>query len=267
MADEEGEIRRMAEIADAINAILDAEPNAAVGDTPADAATRTASDSVDDVTPVDSPATEDQTSDDQTSEDQTSETDETSISDVVAANDLDAAIAAEFSPDTGSPAEASEDVADGPLGPVPDLSLSEDAPVNRAINQDVLAGSEMADLSIRMQDTLAEIRQQANQAWAGADDLLAEMEAARAALVADIRGQIHSISEATQKRRDVIMAELSELENQSKMARDEMEIMLVKFETSLADLQRRYFANAESEKERLGRYREFLQFLLDERGM
>ena len=257
MADEEGEIRRMAEIADAINAILDAEPNAAVGDTPADAATRTASDSVDDVTPVDSPATEDQTS----------ETDETSISDVVAANDLDAAIAAEFSPDTGSPAEASEDVADGPLGPVPDLSLSEDAPVNRAINQDVLAGSEMADLSIRMQDTLAEIRQQANQAWAGADDLLAEMEAARAALVADIRGQIHSISEATQKRRDVIMAELSELENQSKMARDEMEIMLVKFETSLADLQRRYFANAESEKERLGRYREFLQFLLDERGM
>lgn len=257
MADEEGEIRRMAEIADAINAILDAEPNAAVGDTPADAATRTASDSVDDVTPVDSPATEDQTS----------ETDETSISDVVAANDLDAAIAAEFSPDTGSPAEASEDVADGPFGPVPDLSLSEDAPVNKAINQDVLAGSEMADLSIRMQDTLAEIRQQANQAWAGADDLLAEMEAARAALVADIRGQIHSISEATQKRRDVIMAELSELENQSKMARDEMEIMLVKFETSLADLQRRYFANAESEKERLGRYREFLQFLLDERGM
>lgn len=257
MADEEGEIRRMAEIADAINAILDAEPNAAVGDTPADAAVQTTSNSMDDVTPVDSPATETQTS----------ETDETPISDVVAADDLDAAIAAEFSPDTGSPAEASEDVADGPFGPVPDLSLSEDAPVNKAINQDVLAGSEMADLSIRMQDTLAEIRQQANQAWAGADDLLAEMEAARAALVADIRSQIQSISEATQKRRDVIMGELGELENQSKLARDEMEIMLVKFETSLADLQRRYFANAESEKERLGRYREFLQFLLDERGM
>ena len=35
MADEESEIRRMAEIADAINAILDADP---VGDTPAQGA-------------------------------------------------------------------------------------------------------------------------------------------------------------------------------------------------------------------------------------
>jgi hypothetical protein len=35
MADEESEIRRMAEIADAINAILDADP---VGDTPAEGA-------------------------------------------------------------------------------------------------------------------------------------------------------------------------------------------------------------------------------------
>ena len=36
MADEESEIRRMAEIADAINAILDADP---VGDTPAQGVT------------------------------------------------------------------------------------------------------------------------------------------------------------------------------------------------------------------------------------
>jgi len=35
MADEEGEVRRMAEIADAINAILEAEPS--VGDTPTSA--------------------------------------------------------------------------------------------------------------------------------------------------------------------------------------------------------------------------------------
>lgn len=260
MADEEGEIRRMAEIADAINAILDAEPNAAVGDTPAQAAPQTTTDDSTETPATDAPIAEDDNGE--------AETHDAPVSDVVAADDLDAAIAAEFSSEDSGLGDAPDD---NPFGPAPDLSLSEDMPsepiVNKAINQDVMAGSEMADLSIRMQDTLAEIRQQANQAWAGADDLLADMEAARGALVADIRSQIQSISDATQKRRDVIMAELSELENQSKLARDEMEIMLVKFETSLSDLQRRYFANAESEKERLGRYREFLQFLLDERGL
>ena len=131
----------------------------------------------------------------------------------------------------------------------------------------VRLGSDMANLSLRMQDTLSEIRHQANEAWQGADDLLGEMEKARASLVADVRSQIQTIATDTQKRRQTIMQELEQLESQSLMARDEMEVMLVKFETSLMDLHSRYFHNAESERERLGRYREFLQFMLDEREL
>ncbi len=242
MADEEGEIRRMAEIADAINAILEADPNA-------------------ENTPAIEPAPETVSEETQPEKEPEKEPD-----DVVAADDLDAAIAAEFSRDTSDNILPPADEALDPFGPAPDLNLP-GAGVNNAVGQDVRAGSEMADLSMRMQDTLAEIRAQSSQSWAGADDLLAEMEAARAAMVADIRGQIQSISDATQQRRETIMAELTELENQSMMARDEMEIMLVKFEASLAELQTRYFQSAETEKERLNRYREFLQFLLDERGM
>jgi uncharacterized protein YdcH (DUF465 family) len=125
----------------------------------------------------------------------------------------------------------------------------------------------MADLSIRMRETLAEIRNQSSAAWAGADDLLAEMEAARAGLVANIREQISQIEQATQARRQAVSQQLEELESQSLMARDEMEMMLVKYEGSLSEMHHRYFQNAQSERERLGRYREFLQFLLDERGM
>ena len=242
MADEEGEIRRMAEIADAINAILEADPNSET--TPAPEPTHDAGlEDAPEATPT-----------------------ERAPDDVVAADDLDAAIAAEFSRDTSHDILPPADEALDPFGPAPDLDLA-GAGVNNAVGQPVRAGSEMADLSMRMQDTLAEIRAQSSQSWAGADDLLAEMEAARAAMVADIRGQIQSISDATQQRRDTIMAELTELENQSMMARDEMEIMLVKFEASLAELQTRYFQSAETEKQRLNRYREFLQFLLDERGM
>lgn len=233
MADEEGEIRRMAEIADAINAILEADPNSETTSAPE--------------------PTQDADLEDAPEATQT----ERAPDDVVAADDLDAAIAAEFSRDTSHDILPPADEALDPFGPAPDLDLADG----------IIDACEMADLSMRMQDTLAEIRAQSSQSWAGADDLLAEMEAARAAMVADIRGQIQSISDATQQRRDTIMAELTELENQSMMARDEMEIMLVKFEASLAELQTRYFQSAETEKQRLNRYREFLQFLLDERGM
>ena len=248
MADEEGEIRRMAEIADAINAILEADqPQAAA----AEDAPRQPQDGMTDADTAEADAPE---ADAAAAE---------AVDDVIAADDLDAAIAAEFAKDGDFTAGAGDD----PFGPVPALDLPGAPPVNNAIGQDVRAGSEMADLSMRMQDTLAEIRAQSSEAWIGAEDLLAEMEAARAALVADVRGQIQAISDATQKRREVIMAELTELENQSMMARDEMEIMLVKFEASLGELQGRYFQSAEVEKDRLARYREFLQFLLDERGL
>lgn len=250
MADEEGEIRRMAEIADAINAILEADQPQPTG-----GQAEPQNDMPDEASQA-SDASE------------ASETGEGETDDVIAANDLDAAIAAEFAADTlAEDVPATGGSVDDPFGPVPALDLPGAPPVNNAVGQDVRAGSEMASLSMRMQDTLAEIRAQSSEAWIGAEDLLAEMEAARAALVADVRGQIQAISDATQKRREVIMAELTELENQSMMARDEMEIMLVKFEASLGELQGRYFQSAEMEKDRLTRYREFLQFLLDERGL
>lgn len=249
MADEEGEIRRMAEIADAINAILEADQPTPT-DTAMDTATGPSAD-----TDVGADPEQDKAQDTGMDASQAS-------SDVIAADDLDAAIAAEFAKD-GHTSAAMDD----PFGPVPDLDFPGAPPVNNAVGQDVRAGSEMADLSLRMQDTLAEIRAQTSEAWVSAGDLMAEMEAARAAMVADIREQIQSISDATQKRREMIMAELTELESQSMMARDQMEIMLVKFEASLGELQSRYFQTAEVERERLGRYREFLQFLLDERGL
>ena len=230
MADEESEVRRMAEIADAINAILDADPNG-VGDTPSQ------------------PAAPQEASQQAVSDDP--------IAPI--ANELDAAIAAEFAGGTSE----GNDAAQAEMPPMPEANNEP----NHAIGQEVRQESEMADLSMRMQDTLAEIRSQANAAWVGADDLLAEMEGARAALVTDLRGQIAHLEQETKKRRQQVMEQLEQLESQSLMVRDEMEIMLVKYEASLSDLHKRYFDNAQIERDRLNRYREFLQFLLDERSM
>ena len=63
------------------------------------------------------------------------------------------------------------------------------------------------------------------------------------------------------------MQELEQLENRSQMVQDELAVMLVRFESNLDELHRRYFASAKVNSERLTRYREFLQYLLDERGL
>lgn len=258
MADEDGEVRRMAEIADAINAILEAEPS--VGDTPSTVSKE--------IPQSQQNGTSEGSADSDGSADNEGSADPLNAEvDTLGADNLDAAIAAEFATMAEAPPKPSP--LDDPFGPAPTLDLpgTIEPSVNTAIGQDVKAGSDMANLSMRMQDTLSEIRYQANEAWQGADDLLAEMEKTRAELVADVRGQIETIASETQKRRQTIMQELEQLESQSLMARDEMEMMLVKFETSLVNLHTRYFHNAESERERLARYREFLQFMLDERGL
>jgi len=256
MADEESEIRRMAEIADAINAILDADP---VGDTPAqggpmargEAATseNTSTETVD--------ATDDMPDDSLAAND---------ANDAIApdaaiidgngdhhvADDLDAAIAAELGRD-------GDDAADGHFGPVPDIDFGTDAPTNNEIGREVRADSQLADLSLRMQDTLAEIR--TGNIIHGADnqDMLAQMTAARDAVVAAMRAQIEQLNQETAERKAAISEHLQQLESQNSLLRDEIE-------DELKQIQQKYFENAVTDSDRLDRYREFLKYLLTERG-
>ena len=45
-----------------------------------------------------------------------------------------------------------------------------------------------------------------------------------------------------------------------------MEIKILKFEDDLKEIQQKYFENAVTDSDRLDRYREFLKYLLTERG-
>ena len=228
MADEESEIRRMAEIADAINAILDANP---VGDTPSQRVAPPQADTATDnaVTPKDGD-------------------DDLPV-------DLDAAIAAELGNDAGDD-----------FGPVPDIDFGADAPVNNEIGREVNANSHMADLSLRMQDTLAEIS--TGNIIHGTDnqEMLAQMEAARDAVVGAMREKIDQINAETASRKQTILEQMQQLESQNSLLRDEMEIQILKFEDDLKDMQKKYLENAVTDSDRLDRYREFLKYLLTERG-
>jgi len=263
MADEESEIRRMAEIADAINAILDADP---VGDTPAQGAPIAR----DEAANTENTSTETIEAFDDMPDDSLAANDandavapEAAITDANSdhhvADDLDAAIAAELGRD-------GDDAADGHFGPVPDIDFGADAPTNNEIGREVRAESQLADLSLRMQDTLAEIRTGNIIHGADSQDMLAQMTAARDAVVAAMRAQIEQLNQETAERKASISEHLQQLENQNSLLRDEMEIKILQFEDELKQIQQKYFENAVTDSDRLDRYREFLKYLLTERG-
>lgn len=263
MADEESEIRRMAEIADAINAILDADP---VGDTPAqgapiarDEAANTENTSTETIEAVDDMPDDSLAANDANDAIAPDAAITDANSDHHVADDLDAAIAAELGRD-------GDDAADGHFGPVPDIDFGADAPTNNEIGREVHADSQLADLSLRMQDTLAEIRTGNIIHGADSQDMLAQMTAARDAVVAAMRAQIEQLNQETAERKASISEHLQQLENQNSLLRDEMEIKILQFEDELKQIQQKYFETAVTDSDRLDRYREFLKYLLTERG-
>lgn len=258
MADEESEIRRMAEIADAINAILDADP---VGDTPAEGAS-----SPRNPTPTATPSANPDTTPAATRADASVD----DMPDEMApdmAGDLDAAIAAELGAQNAPETSATMPAEDaGDFGPVPDIDFGAVAPTNNEIGREVHPDSHMADLSLRMQDTLAEIRSGSLIHGSSNQEMLAQMEAARDGIVAAMREKIDQLNTETASRKQAIMEHLQQLESQNSLLRDEMEIQVLKFEDELKSIQQKYFENTVTDGDRLDRYREFLKYLLTERG-
>lgn len=256
MADEDIEARRMSEIADAINTILQNDP----------AETKTASQSKAKPTPANDDGSDDA---------------------------LDAAIAAEIVLETGSvtadPASDSAGEADGtdPQNSLaPEVSLDDPfgasatfdagAGANVDTTEDIIDDGDATDmanpqkdsdlslLSFRMQETLADL-QSGSDPSEGTRELLDDMQSLRTQVMADVRQEIENLTDAAQERQAMIQEELRRLETQSQTVRDAVEGHLIKFETVLDDLHRQYFKNAKAQRIRVDRYREFLQFLLKER--
>jgi hypothetical protein len=183
------------------------------------------------------------------------------------AGDLDAAIAAEMGAQNAPETSAAMPVEDvGGFGPVPDIDFGAVAPTNNEIGREVHPDSHMADLSLRMQDTLSEIRSGLLIHGSSNQEMLAQMEAARDGIVAAMREKIEQLNTETASRKQAIMEHLEQLESQNSLLRDEMEIQVLKFEDELRAIQQKYFENTVTDGDRLDRYREFLKYLLTERG-
>jgi hypothetical protein len=113
---------------------------------------------------------------------------------------------------------------------------------------------------------LAEIRTGNLIHGASNQEMLGQMEAARNAIVAATREKVEQLNSETASRKQAILEHFEQLESQNSLLRDEMEIQILKFEDELKQIQQKYFENAVTDGDRLDRYREFLKYLLTERG-
>ena len=126
----------------------------------------------------------------------------------------------------------------------------------------VRENSGLANLSLRMQDTLAELgnaNTQNNKA-----SLLAEMQQAQEEMMRITRAQTDKLADYVRECRQQIGQNLEQLEQNSQQIQKEMDAMVTRFETALNDIYSRH--NGLDNQEQLERYREFLLYLLDERN-
>ena len=126
----------------------------------------------------------------------------------------------------------------------------------------VRENSGLANLSLRMQDTLAELgnaNTQNNKA-----SLLAEMQQAQEEMMRITRAQTDKLADYVRECRQQIGQNLEQLEQNSQQIQNEMDAMVTRFETTLNDIYSRH--NGLDNQEQLERYREFLLYLLDERS-
>ena len=126
----------------------------------------------------------------------------------------------------------------------------------------VRENSGLAHLSLQMQDTLAELR---NYGTLGEASLLAEMQQAQEEMIAAARGEVDKLAIAFGTSRQLILDNLQQLERHTEQTRAELENLVTRFETMLQEIYKRHHDTLNGNQEQLTRYREFLLYLLDER--
>ena len=278
---EEEEFRKMAEIADAINDILE----------------NNKLDDGSDATPEDISVSEDT---------ENKDTNTHVLSEEVTSDNLDegmeAALAAEIAPDLAGNAptyETGDTQSDTPLTETdvpfisgaafdapPNLdnlaaldtknanyendaesmtdSLSETDNPEMATDEpfDKFLDNDMAFLSLRMRDTLAELKSQHGDTLEATENLIGKMALSVDGLVEEMHSSLGTLEKKITSRKATINQEIDRIFQEIAMTRSELELLVSKFQNDTAENHKTYNDIFSEERSRVERYREFLSFMI-----
>ena len=140
----------------------------------------------------------------------------------------------------------------------PDISsdITADEPFDKFLDND------MAHLSLRMRDTLAELKSEHGDTLEATESLIGKMALSVDGLVEEMHSSLGSLEKKITSRKASINQEIDRIYQEIATTRSELELLVSKFQNDTAENHKTYNDIFSEERGRVERYREFLSFMI-----
>ena len=140
----------------------------------------------------------------------------------------------------------------------PDISsdITADEPFDKFLDND------MAFLSLRMRDTLAELKSEHGDTLEATESLIGKMALSVDGLVEEMHSSLGSLEKKITSRKASINQEIDRIYQEIATTRSELELLVSKFQNDTAENHKTYNDIFSEERGRVERYREFLSFMI-----
>ena len=149
----------------------------------------------------------------------------------------------------------SESVTD-PLSAADNFETTADEPFDKFLDND------MAFLSLRMRDTLAELKSEHGDTLEATENLIGKMALSVDGLVEEMHSSLGALEKKITSRKATINQEIDRIYQEIATTRSELELLVSKFQNDTAENHKTYNDIFSEERSRVERYRAFLSFMI-----
>ena len=143
-----------------------------------------------------------------------------------------------------------------PLSAADNLETTADEPFDKFLDND------MAFLSLRMRDTLAELKSEHGDTLEATENLIGKMALSLDGLVEEMHSSLGALEKKITSRKATINQEIDRIYQEIATTRSELELLVSKFQNDTAENHKTYNDIFSEERSRVERYREFLSFMI-----
>ena len=143
-----------------------------------------------------------------------------------------------------------------PLSVADNLETTADEPFDKFLDND------MAFLSLRMRDTLAELKSEHGDTLEATENLIGKMALSVDGLVEEMHSSLGALEKKITSRKATINQEIDRIYQEIATTRSELELLVSKFQNDTAENHKTYNDIFSEERSRVERYREFLSFMI-----
>ena len=143
-----------------------------------------------------------------------------------------------------------------PLSAADNPEMATDEPFDKFLDND------MAFLSLRMRDTLAELKSEHGDTLEATENLIGKMALSVDGLVEEMHSSLGALEKKITSRKATINQEIDRIYQEIATTRSELELLVSKFQNDTAENHKTYNDIFSEERSRVERYREFLSFMI-----